>query len=263
MKKLLKTRALVLRSRPLGERDRLLSLLTLEQGKLSAVAPGARKIKSKLAAGVDYFTCGSFLLYRGRSLFTVSQLEVETSFGNIREDIRAYAYGMFFAELTDKLLQEGEPSPGIFHLLFNCWSSLDKNKANNADKELLARFFELKILSLLGYHPHLEGCLYCGSTAGPFFWNNSSGGIFCEKCRPGGVVFPFSIGTCSLAAGLLGMAPEKIANIRASDRQKKELKDFNLHFLQYWVDVSSFQGLSFLEKVVNIEKDKQAKNAID
>ena len=81
---MLKTRALVLRSRPLGERDRLLSLLTLEQGKLSAVAPGARKIKSKLAAGVDYFTCGSFLLYRGRSLFTVSQLEVETSFRNIR-----------------------------------------------------------------------------------------------------------------------------------------------------------------------------------
>jgi DNA repair protein RecO (recombination protein O) len=251
--KMLKTRALVLRSRPLGERDRLLSLLTLEQGKLSAVAPGARKIKSKLAAGVDYFTCGSFLLYRGRSLFTVSQLEVETSFRNIRENIRAYAYGMFFAELTDKLLQEGEPAPEIFHLLFNCWSSLDENKA---DQELLARFFELKILSLLGYHPHLKGCLYCGSTAGPFFWSNSSGGIFCEKCRPGGAVFPFAKGTCSLADSLLGMAPEKVANVRASAIQKKELKDFNHHFLQYWVDVTSFQGLSFLEKIVNVEKDK-------
>ena len=253
MVKQLKTKALVLRSRPLGERDRLLSLLTLEQGKLSAVAPGARKIKSKLAAGVDYFTCGSFLLYRGRSLFTVSQLEVETSFRNIREDIRAYAYGMFFAELTDKLLQEGEPTPGIFHLLFNCWASLDENKA---DKELLARFFELKILSLLGYHPHLKGCLYCGSAVGPFFWSNSSGGIFCEKCRPGGAVFPFSKGTCSLAARMLGMPPAKIVNVKASEQQKKELKNFNLHFLQYWVDVASFQGLYFLEKVANIEKDK-------
>lgn len=245
--KLLKARALVLRSRPLGERDRLLSLLTLEHGKISAVAPGARKVKSKLAAGVDYFTCGSFLLYRGRSLYTVSQLEIEKSFRSIRMDIRAYAYGMYLAELTDKLLQEGEPYPEVFRLLLNCWSCLDENKADN---ELLGRFFELKILSLLGYHPHLKGCLYCGSTAGPFFWSNSSGGIFCEKCLPAEEsVFPFSKGACSLAFSLLGMTPAKVSRIRASESQKKELKDFNHHFLRYWVEMSSFQGLAFLEKI--------------
>lgn len=259
MKKLLKTRALVLRSRPLGERDRLLSLLTLKRGKISAVAPGARKVKSRLAAGVDYFTCGSFLLHRGRTLFTVNQLEVETSFRGIREDVRAYAFGMYFAELTDKLLQEGEAYPAIFHLLLNSWSCLDENKA---DVELLGRFFELKILSLLGYHPHLKGCLYCGDTVGPFFWSNSSGGIFCEKCRPReGEVFSFSKGTCSLAVRLLDLFPAKIANIRASELQKEELQNFNRHFLQYWVDMRSFQGLAFLEKINSSGRDKRAGDA--
>ncbi|NLJ55982.1 MAG: DNA repair protein RecO, partial [Firmicutes bacterium] len=109
--KLLKTRALILRSRPLGERDRLLSLFTYEQGKLTAVAPGARKVKSRLAAGVDYFNCGHFLLYRGKSLFTVTQLEIEINFVQIRKNIRAYACGMYFCELVEKLLEEGEPLP--------------------------------------------------------------------------------------------------------------------------------------------------------
>lgn len=257
--KLLKTRALVLRSRPLGERDRLLSLLTRERGKLSAVAPGARKIKSKLAAGVDYFTCGSFLLYQGKSLFTVSQLEIESIFSRISENIKDYAYGMYFAELVERLLEEGDSYPDIFDLLFHCWGHLHEKKA---DRDVLARYFELRMLSILGYHPHFQDCLYCGDRLGPFFWNYSSGGVFCGKCRPGeGLVFPFSRGTHALASSLLNLAPGKITNIRAADLQKKELQDFTWHFLQYWTAAGHLKGLSFLAKVNNYEGDKKVSNA--
>ncbi|MDO9534284.1 MAG: DNA repair protein RecO [Bacillota bacterium] len=257
--KLLNTRALVLRSQPLGERDRLLSLLTWERGKLSAVAPGARKIKSKLAAGVDYFTCGSFLLHQGKSLYTVNQLEIETNFSRIGENIKDYAYGMYFAELAEKLLEEGESYPDVFDLLLSCWGHLLDKKA---DRDVLARFFELRILSILGYHPHFQDCLYCGDQLGPFFWNYSSGGVFCGKCRPGEeVVFPFSRGTHALAVRLLSLFPGKIANIRAADLQKKELQDFTWHFLQYWTAAGHLKGLSFLAKVNNSEGDKKAGNA--
>lgn len=253
--KLLKTRALILRSRPLGERDRLLSLFTYEQGKLTAVAPGARKVKSRLAAGVDYFNCGHFLLYRGKSLFTVTQLEIEINFVQIRKNIRAYACGMYFCELVEKLLEEGEPLPAVFNLLLGCWSCLDKN--NNVDGEIMARFFELRLLALLGYRPHLQGCLYCGAAEGPFFWNNSAGGILCQQCRPrAGEVYALDKGTLALANHLLGLRPAKVRNIRAGDKQKKELRLFIGQFLQYWTAAGSLQGLSFLDGINNYLGDK-------
>lgn len=252
--KLLKTRALVLRSRPLGERDRLLSLLTWERGKLSAVAPGARKVKSKLAAGVDYFTCGVFLLHRGRSLYTVNQLEIEVGFAQIRGNIKAYACGMYLCELVDKLVEEGQPVPAIFNLLLECWSCLNEK---NVDGEILARFFELKLLSLLGYRPHLSSCLYCGDERGPFFWNNKEGAIFCKRCCPReGEVFTLTRGTLALANFLLAARPARTRNIKAGIKQKKELQHFTGQFLQYWTAAGSLQGLSFLEEVNNYSQHK-------
>lgn len=247
--KLLKTRALVLRSRPLGERDRLLTLLTRERGKLSAVAPGARKVKSKLAAGVDYFTCGVFLLYRGRSLYTVNQLEIETSFAQIRGNIKAYACGMYLCELVAKLVEEGQPVPSIFNLLLKCLSCLNEE---NVDGEILARFFELKLLSLLGYRPHLTGCLHCGDESGPFFWDNKEGAIFCKRCcSRDGDIFSLTGGTLALAKFLLAADPVGTRNIRAGIKQKKELQHFTGQFLQYWTAAGPLQGLSFLEDVYN------------
>ncbi len=247
--RLLKTKALVLRSRPLGERDRLLSLLTRERGKLSAVAPGARKVKSKLAAGVDYFTCGVYLLYRGRSLYTVNQLEIEMSFAHIRGNIKSYAFGMYLCELIDKLVEEGQPVPDIFDLLLECYFCLNGKKV---DEELLARYFELRLLLLLGYRPHLTDCLYCGDKRGPFLWNNKEGAIFCRRCCPqGGEILILTRGTLALANYLLTAKMAGVEKIRAGIKQKKELQYFTGQFLQYWTTAGSLQGLSFLEEVNN------------
>lgn len=257
--KLLKTRALVLRSRPLGERDRLLRLFTWEKGKLSAVAPGARKIKSKLAAGVDYFTCASLLLHTGKSLYTVTQLEIESTFRKISINIEDYTYGMYFCELLEKLVEEGEPYPAIFNLLLDCWRCLDNG---GVDREILARYYELKLLSLLGYHPHFKDCLYCGASGGPFFWSINSGGVFCERCRPSDTaVFLISSGTRAVADRLLNLSPAvKILNLRATEAQKKELQGFTRQFLMQWTGTGPFKGLSFLEKLNTQEKDKKTNN---
>lgn len=246
--KLLQTRALVLFSRPMGEADRLLTLFTLEKGKLTAKAPGARKVKSKLAAVVELFTCNSLQLFWGRSMATVTQGRVEASFSGIREDIKSYALGMYFGELVEKLVEEGEAEPELFALLFQSFDLLHHGRVDN---ELLQCYFQLKLLSLLGYSPHFKNCLYCGGTAPPFFWTVGGGGLFCVNCRTGikGPLFPFSGGTHALAKGLLGFAPGKMENLKAAPRQKKELLDFLKHFLQYWTEVEPFKTLVYLEKI--------------
>lgn len=247
MNRLVKTRALVLRSLALGERDRLVVLFTLEKGKLSAVAPGARKIKSKLAAGVGLFTCGNYLLHMGKSMATVTQMEIEKSFIKIRENAVTYGYGMYFAELIDKLVEEGEANPGLFHLLFNGWLQLEKGQA---DRELLARYFELNLLDLLGYRPHLGGCLTCGNVKGPLYWHSGTGGILCSRCLPEGEAgYTISSGARALALGLLRLPPGKLTNLKIKEEQKRELKELLKQFLSYWTGVEKFKSLSFLENI--------------
>ncbi len=246
MSKSVKVRSLVLYSRPLGERDRLLTLYTLELGKISAVAPGARKVKSKLAAGVELFTCGRFLLYRGRSMFTVTQVEQEQGFQAIGRNITLYATGMYLAELTAKTVEENEANPALFQLLLDSWRLLDQGRT---EPKLLARYFELKLLDLLGYRPHLASCTQCGNGEGPVFWSSSAGGILCGNCCPGEPqAFLLSRGTCALAEALLNIPPGGLSKIRVGGQQHGELKRLAHSFLQYWIDTGPIKSFAFLEK---------------
>lgn len=243
--KYLQTRGLVVRSRAFAETDRLLTLLTWDEGKISAKAPGARRVKSKLAAAVELFTCGSFLLYRGKTLFTVSQAQVETRFQRLLVHVEDYAQALYFAELIERLLLEGEPAPGVFKLLLNSWSALEEGKV---DRDLLARFFELNLLLLLGFQPHSDNCLFCGDTKGPFYWSTSAGGIFCAQCRPGeqpGI--PFSRGAHALLRSLQRVTEKELKVLRAPPSQQQELADFTARFIQYWTEVGPLKSLDFIK----------------
>ena len=242
--KYLQTRALVLSTRPLGETDRMLTLLTWEEGKVGARAPGARRVKSKLAATVELFTCGNFLLYRGRTLFTVTQAQVETTFRDLMLHTDDYARGLYFAELVERLLPEGEPNPAVFQLLMSGWSLLQQGKG---DRDLLTRFFELRLLLLLGFRPHCDACIFCGAGDGPFYWSTAAGGVYCENCRPqqhGGM--PLSRGTHALLKNLQRVSEREVAALRAQQAQQRELADFTAHFLHYWTDTGPFKSLAFL-----------------
>lgn len=244
--KYLQTRALVLRSRPFAETDRLLTLLTWDEGKISAKAPGARRVKSKLAAAVEVFTCGSFLLYRGRTIFTVSQAQVDVSFREQMVHVENYARGHYFAELTERLIPEGEPNPDIFEHLLAAWSSLQEWQG---DRELLTRYFELRLLLLLGFQPHCENCLFCGDLQGPFYWNAAAGGLFCERCRPPrqpGV--SLSRGSHALLRAMQRISLRELKNLRAPQGQQKELADFIRQFIQYWTETGTLKSLTFIRE---------------
>lgn len=248
MLKLLKTRALVLRSFRFGEKDRLLTLLSPELGKISAKAPGACTIKSKLSAGVEPLTVTSFLLHRGKTMYTVSQLEVKQSNANMRENIVDYALGLYLSELVEKTVEEGEACPAFYRLLANSWHLLNEQKG---DREILARCFELKMLDLLGYRPYLEGCIFCGNKKGRFFWSKSIGGIFCEACSKDQVCSPLSGGALAFLRSFLSLPIGKIANMRAPLEQKKELEKILQCYFGYWTGIHSFKTLDFLRKINN------------
>lgn len=245
MERLYRTEALVLRHRPLGEADRLVTLLTWERGKLCAVARGARKTKSKLAAGVDFFTHGYFILYRGKTFPTITGQEVKERFLHFRQDPDLYPYGLYLAELADLLLEEEQPAPECCRLLAAAWRLLGEG----VDRALLSRAFELKLMSAIGYRPHLEGCLSCGDPEATLF-SPRQGGLLCPSCS-GGEGMGLEKGTLSLARHLLNTPLEQIKAVRSTRLQKAELDQAFTAFLSCQLDINRLKSrpiLKFMEE---------------
>ncbi len=181
-------RGIVLRTRAIGEKDRVLVLLTQEYGKLSASARGSRNPKSKLAPVAQPFTLANFLLVRGRSLQIVSQAEIENAHIHLTEDLVRTAWASYVCELCDAL-PEDLPDPELFELLMVTLHALN-NTASTSHAEVIGRWFEAKYLSHLGYAPVLGKCTACGSkisiaaddTEASIPFSPSLGGTLCRSC---------------------------------------------------------------------------------
>ena len=235
-----KAEGLVLRTRPLGEADRLVTLFTLEEGKFVAVARGARKIKSKLAAGVDLFTHGHFNFHRGRTWPIITGQETVERFSWFRNDPDLYPYGLYFAELADRLISGEEPCPELFDLLLSGWRLL----GTEIDRSLLCRAFELKVAHAAGYSPHLHSCTECGSKNTPSF-SPRQGGLLCRDCN---VVDSLSIeaGTIALARRLIETDLNLTTKLRATADQKKDLSQLSSAFYAHHLDLGELKSRRLL-----------------
>lgn len=179
-----KAKAIVLNTFKLGEADKIVILFSGSRGKIRAVAKGARKTKSKFGGTLEPFTVAELLLYEGKSLDVVQQTDIIMSFKEIRADLEKLKYGSVMLELIDKVAQEGEESHDAFSLLL---AALQCLKDTDGDYQTLLTIFQLKMMTVLGYKPHLARCPAC---SGPlpekekqYVFSLKYGGMLCDGCR--------------------------------------------------------------------------------
>ncbi len=235
-----KAKGLVLRTRTLGEADRLVMLLTFEVGKFEAVAKGARKIKSKLAAGIDLFTFGNFNFHHGKTWPIITGQDPIERFNRFREDPDLYPYGLYLNELTDKLISGCENCDAICNLLLASWRALEEG----TDRNLLCRAYELKLADLAGYHLHLHSCTSCGSPSSATF-SPRQGGLLCSRCSDADVI-KISEGTLALARHLLKSTVDKLSLLRPLPGQLEELATINAAFYAYHLDLGDIKSRRLL-----------------
>ena len=175
------TKALVLRGVDYKESDKILTLLTQDQGKLTASARGCRKKGSPLAAGCQLLSWGELVLYDYQGRWTVKEAAPERLFQGVRDDLDKLALACYFAEVIELLAVEGEPNPQLLSLILNSLHALDKLHKPLA---LVKAAFELKAMCLAGYEPLLEGCAVCGAEQPeePRF-HLREGVLHCARCR--------------------------------------------------------------------------------
>jgi len=173
-----KWEGIVLKTRPYGESNKIVTLLTREAGKITGMARGAKKPASRLAAVTQPFTHGSFLIQKGRGMGTIQQGEPLESMRHIAQDIEATAYVSYIVELIDKLVEEDQYMPQVFELLLQALHAISEEY----DPEAITLFVEWKMLPIAGIHPILHQCSNCGATEGEFAFSFRFNGFLCHRC---------------------------------------------------------------------------------
>jgi DNA repair protein RecO (recombination protein O) len=181
-----KTETVVLRSLRFGEADRILHVYTLEQGRMGAIAKGARKTKSRFGGRLEPLSHVELVLRVGSGeLATVTGASLVRSHAPAREDPYRLSVGLIGAEAMLRLFPEQERSDRAFTALTRFLDLLDELPARDgARPELdpLGIAFQLKLLWVAGYLPHLGSCAECGAD-GPFAgFSASAGGVVCTTC---------------------------------------------------------------------------------
>ena len=179
---LFRTPAVVLRARDLGEHDRLVSLYSRDLGRLTAVARGARRLRSRFGGALELFTWGEAVGFEreGRDLLRLDHFDIHRSFRGLREDLERLGHGARVIEAIFRLTAERDPQPAAFALLTRALRALEQGRPARVQ---LA--FALRFLDLMGHRPRLDRCAGCGrpvGTAGVAF-DAAEGGVRCAGCR--------------------------------------------------------------------------------
>lgn len=172
------TKVIILRTRNLGEADRILVLLSEDHGKFEAVAKGARRQRSRFVGNTLPFNYLQVQLFSGKNLEQLSQAEVIHPFTVLREDLVKMAYASYWVDLVDSFFPEQEGAGEVFRFLLAAFITLERT----AVPQLLNLAFQARLLNYLGYQPELDTCVNCHSSESLNFFSVAGGGVLCRHC---------------------------------------------------------------------------------
>lgn len=178
-----KLQAFVLTALDYGDHDRIVSLFSLEHGRIKAFARGARKSRKRFGAALEPFARIAAQTHLKEGLSTLQQAEIISIYPAIRTNLDRIAHALYAGELIDAITPEGHPIPRLFRLMSAYLDHLETETATESDR----RFFEINLLNILGYRPALESCSRCDTpydSGGAFLQN--SGETVCRFCSAGG-----------------------------------------------------------------------------
>jgi len=246
------TSALVLRSVDYKESDKILTLLTQEQGKLTVSARGCRKKGSTIAAGCQLLCWSEMVLYEYQGRWAVKEAVTQRQFRGVRDDLDKLALACYFAEVTELLALEDMPNPDLLSLILNSLHALEQM---NKPRELVKAAFELKAMCLAGYEPLLEGCAVCGAeTPAEARFHLKEGVLHCAACRGGvgeGISMPLNSQALAAMEHIAYGDPKRLFSFRAEGEGLRQLADLTEAYLHTQLE-RGFRTLDFYKQMQSI-----------
>ncbi len=174
------TDGLVIRETDTGEHDKLITLLTPLEGKITVSAKGARSARSKGGGATKLFTFANFELYKKGEYRYLRDASITDPFFGLSKDIESMALASYFCDIVYELSGENISAVDMMRMTLNSFYAMS-NKLYPLP--LIKGVYEIRAAGLSGYIPDLYGCAKCGETAPKNAMLDVMGGcIYCEKC---------------------------------------------------------------------------------
>ncbi len=231
----LRVRALVLRETPVGEADRILTLLAAEQGRFSASARGARRQNSRLVSATEILSLTDFSLFARGGRFVVDDAERVEAFAPVKADLVRLTCAAHAAELVLDCVREGDPAPEIYRLALRTLHALSRP---DRDPKLTVRAFEMRLMGLIGFAPCLEACVVCGEPPpadAPVRFSYGRCGVVCPKdaCRRvAGASEPLPAGVLAALRHVLSAPEESVFSFSVDEDVRRALARLSERYVQ-------------------------------
>ncbi len=244
--------AVVLRSSPIGEADRLLTVLTPSIGKLRITARGVRRTKSKLGGHLEPLTRSTLTIARGQNLDTATGADAREMFSALKENLPRLSAALYLTELVDSLNPLEAPNPpGYFTYLEGLRAIEIQNKT-----ELVLRYLEICLLGQAGFSPELRQCVECHSpiTEGNHRFSARAGGVLCPACQaslPG--VRPLSLEALKVLRFFSTATLSSALMVNVGPALQRELNTLMDSYVRYTLE-RELRSASFLRSIENMRE---------
>ncbi len=218
-----RTQAIVMHSLPYGEVDKIVTLYTLDFGKIKGIAKGAKRSRRRFGNILEIcsYILLSFFEKESGGLVRLSHGELISSFEGLRENIHKLAWASYFLELVNEMTAERVPNQQIFYLLLAGLKIINRGKL----QEEIIRIFEMRLLAHSGYQPFLDCCLRCRKnlTKEGGYFSPEEGGIICLRCGQNlPNLIPVSLGTIKTLILAQNLPLERINRLNFSAQSLRE-----------------------------------------
>lgn len=247
------TPAVLLRKLEYGDFDLILTLLSLQRGKIALIAKSAKKSTKRFAGILELFSHLEVVASagRGRGLPVLQEATLISPFSTIRNDINKTAYASYWCELINNWVEENQKQEQLFYLLKHVLNELDRGESEAAQISIL---FQMKLLHLTGHGPNLKQCGRCRKNLEiilptQIVFDIAKGAILCDACAPGaGGRLRLSKGTLKQLIWFESGNLKKASRIRFGAQALKEGLEFLETFVPYTLGTQP-QSLKFLRQI--------------
>lgn len=246
------TEGIILRQTKTVNGRRMVLLFSKKYGKINVGTSINEKGRGKSALAMRPFTYGRYELFKSRSSYNINSAEVLKSYYKIGEDVDKYMHSSYVLEFTEKLLNDEQPSQGIFHLILDFFSVMETRQKKHST---IVLGYQVQSLKRMGVMPQLEICARCGEENDPLFFSVKDGGIICTSCGKNleisandSLIYPIDFGIVDILKYFSVNPLKGFENLALAEDAERQLQTIIREYVAYHLDIGNLKSESFLSE---------------
>ena len=241
------TDGLILKEQNIGEKDKLVTVLTRHNGLVRAFVRGAKSVNNRKNSSTGMFCFSKLCLYKTKESYIIDEAEPIELFFELRNDLEKLSLAQYFSELIMTLVQEDEPAEEYLRLILNSLHFLAKGKMPT---EQVKAITELRLMCIAGYMPNLVACDRCGEyETNTMYFDVEDGLLYCENCMSNSMLFPLDIGLIKALRHIAFSDFEKIYSFKMEEQALPDLSYITEKYLLSKLQ-RNFKTLEFYKDIL-------------